>query len=196
MIKTKIYDSPLLREEEIIRYTGARVCDDSYLIALIRESCEELLPRASYRICYTEINLLSSDKEICVFDEFTVKSASLSKNLRSCKKVILLAATVGIEIDRLINKYGSISPLKALVMQAIGAERIESLCDRFCEDFEKEFNVKTCKRFSPGYGDLDLSTQKEIFRLLECEKTIGLYLNDTFSLSPSKSVTAFIGIKE
>ena len=196
MVTTKIYAPPALHEKEIIRYTGANVSENQELLSIIRESCIELLPCLSYKVCYTEINLLSSDADVCVFDGFEVKSSSLVKNLRGCRRVILFAATVGLEIDRLINKYGSISPVKALVMQAIGAERIESLCDKFCADIEKEFNVATNPRFSPGYADLELSVQKEIFRHLECEKRIGLYLNNAYSLSPSKSVTAFIGIKE
>ena len=40
-------------------------------------------------------------------------------------------------------------------------------------------------------GDLSLSVQKEIFSLLECEKRVGLCLNDSLLMSPSKSVTAF-----
>lgn len=49
-------------------------------------------------------------------------------------------------------------------------------------------------RFSPGYGDLPLSAQREIFAVLDCGKRIGLMLNDSLLMSPSKSVTAFVGI--
>ncbi len=49
-------------------------------------------------------------------------------------------------------------------------------------------------RFSPGYGDLTLLAQKDIFAVLDCGKRIGLTLNDSLLMSPSKSVTAFVGI--
>ena len=80
------------------------------------------------------------------------------------------------------------------MMQAIGAERIEALCDAFCDDMEKEMGVSLRPRFSPGYGDLPLSVQKDIISLLEAPKRIGLSLNDSLLMSPTKSVTAFAGI--
>ena len=49
-------------------------------------------------------------------------------------------------------------------------------------------------RFSPGYGDLPLDVQKNIFPLLDCERKIGLTLNESLIMSPSKSVTAFVGM--
>ena len=82
-------------------------------------------------------------------------------------------------------------------MQAIGAERIEALCDSLCEELKSSLKTegKTSKpRFSPGYGDLPLSFQKDVFRVLEPEKRIGLTLNASLLMSPTKSVTAIIGI--
>ena len=53
---------------------------------------------------------------------------------------------------------------------------------------------QTMPRFSPGYGDLPLTAQREMFRMLECEKRIGVYLNESLLMSPSKSVTAIVGL--
>ena len=89
-------------------------------------------------------------------------------------------------------KYSKISPVKALIFQAIGAERIEKLCDVFCKDIAKE--RKTKPRFSPGFGDLPLTIQKDIFAALDCGKNIGLSLTDSMLMSPTKSVTAIVGI--
>ena len=49
-------------------------------------------------------------------------------------------------------------------------------------------------RFSPGYGDLPLSMQTDIFRVLDCPRKVGLTLNNSLLMSPSKSVTAIMGI--
>ena len=46
------------------------------------------------------------------------------------------------------------------------------------------------------YGDLDISVQKEIFKILSPEKNIGVSLTDSMLMTPTKSVTAFIGINE
>lgn len=51
-------------------------------------------------------------------------------------------------------------------------------------------------RYSPGYGDFALESQKEIFARLECAKRIGLTLTDTMLMVPFKSVTAVIGVTD
>jgi len=109
---------------------------------------------------------------------------------------VVFGATVGLELDRLIARYSRISPVKALFYQSIGAERIESLCDAFCDEMEPLYAPgRTKPRYSPGYGDLPLDVQKAFFAVLDCPRKIGLTLNESMLMSPSKSVTAIIGIQ-
>ncbi|MCR5275107.1 MAG: Vitamin B12 dependent methionine synthase activation subunit, partial [Clostridiales bacterium] len=49
--------------------------------------------------------------------------------------------------------------------------------------------------FSPGYGDLPIEVQKEFLPLLDAERRLGITLSDSYLMSPSKSVTAIIGIE-
>ena len=188
----KAYTAPALSEGEILRYAGAKAPDEN-LSALIAECVDEARDAFSYKACYTELDVSVSDTE-CDFGLFKVKSKLLAKNLLGCKRVILFAATVGIEIDRLIMKYGRLSPAKALIFQALGAERIESLCDLFTRDISGERALRP--RFSAGYGDLAIEVQRDIFKILDAPRKIGLSLNDSMLMSPTKSVTAFIGINE
>ena len=192
MVDIKIYTAPPICEKEIMRYAGCKGTWDEPLQFLLEECLEEVLPKLSYKLCYMELPF-SINGGVCDFGCMQIQSQDLEKNLQGCERVLLFAATIGVEIDRLIRKYGTISPAKAVMLQAIGAERIESLCDVFCQDMEQE-NGKFRPRFSPGYGDLSLEKQKEIFALLNCSKNIGLSLNDSLLMSPSKSVTAFVGI--
>jgi len=50
------------------------------------------------------------------------------------------------------------------------------------------------KRYSAGYGDLLLETQKTIHRLLQLDR-IGIRITDSCMLIPEKSVTAVTGIR-
>jgi cobalamin-dependent methionine synthase I len=50
-------------------------------------------------------------------------------------------------------------------------------------------------RYSAGYGDLLLETQKILYGLLQLEK-IGIRITETCMLIPEKSVTAITGIRE
>ena len=179
---------------EILRYAGCKSGDDT-LLNLVNECLKEIENLTAFKVCYCALNI-SQNEDFCDFESFKVYSENLSKNLDRCKKVLLFAATAGVEMDRLIAKYSRISPLKALIFQSIGAERVEAVCDKFCEEYEQKNNVKLKRRFSPGYGDLDIKTQKEIFKVLDCSRKIGLSLNESLLMSPAKSVTAFAGIME
>lgn len=184
---TRFFDAPPLCEREILRYAGCKEADPT-LRTLMNECLAEMGDKLSYKVCYHELPV-SINGTTCDFNLFAVESAGLAKNLSGCTKAILFAATIGVEIDRLIARYGRVSPSKAVLFQAIGAERIESLCDAFCATLGE-----TRPRFSPGYGDLSLAVQKDLIAVLDAPKQIGVGLNDSLLLSPSKSVTAFVGL--
>ncbi len=192
VILSKTYIEPPFCEKEILRYAGCRG-EREEISVLLKECIDEVKDKLSYKVCYRELSIKTVG-DTCDFEVFSVHSEKLARNLKGCEKVILFAATVGVEIDRLIGKYGRLSPTKALLFQAIGAERIEALCDAFCADIKKEYNTGLEPRFSPGYGDLPLSAQKNIFAVLDPERRIGLTLNSSLLMSPSKSVTAFVGL--
>lgn len=192
LIQTKAYNAPPVCYDTVLHYAQCKN-NDSQMQTLIDECLAELKNKLTFKVCFVEMPVkITGDK--CDFDLFFVNSKDLAKNLAGCKGVIMFAATIGVAPDRLIAKYGRISPSKSLIMQAIGTERIESLCNMFQNDISKEFNTSNRPRFSVGYGDLHLNTQKDIFNILDCSKNIGVTLNDSLIMSPSKSVTAFIGV--
>lgn len=180
-VSVKSYDAPPVNEREILRY--AKCSDDATeMISLMRECLKECEGVLTYNVCWSVADLKTD-------------SADLARNLAShnCTRTIIFAATVGLGIDRLIRKYERLSPTKALFMQAIGAERVEALCDAFEKEITRNA-VYHAPRFSPGYGDLPLTLQTDIARILDMAKHIGITLNDSLLMSPSKSVTAIIGI--
>ena len=191
---TKFYSDIHVDKSEILRYMGCRETDETTL-SLVEECLSEALPKLVYKTCYRQFAI---HVDACKTDlSFMIsRSRDLNKNLTGCDRIIVFAATIGIEMDRLIAKYGKISPSKALCFQAIGAERIESLCDVFNREMKEKLaaeNLFFRPRFSPGYGDLPLDAQRKLFSVLDCSRKIGLSLNDSLLMSPSKSVTAIIG---
>lgn len=189
------FTEPDINKREIMRYMSSLGGGDE-IIELIDECLAEALATLQYKVCYAVLSAETNGDTIAL-PCGQIESKNLAKNLGGCDKAIVFAATIGVGIDRLISKYSRLSPTKALCFQAIGAERVEALCDEFCEKMKSEYekNGERLKpRFSPGYGDLPLETQKMIFALLDCPKRIGVTLGDTLLMSPSKSVTAFVGI--
>ena len=188
----KTYNHLPFNKKEILRYSNSKELTPE-LEKLLNECIEEAKNVISYKVCYCVLPVNIKESAID-FNAFKVNSEKLALNLKNCENAIIFGATLGTEIDRLIIKYGKLSPTKALFFQAIGATQIEALCDEFCNEIKNELNVNLKPRFSPGFGDLELTTQKDIFKLLDCSKKIGLTLNDSLLMSPTKSVTAFVGI--
>lgn len=193
MVQVKTILAPPFNERECLRYAGteakALTAEER---ALLEECLREVEGKLTYKVCWDRFPV-SIAGDTLDFGFGKVESADLRKNLEGCEEVILFAATIGLEIDRLIRRYTRLSPAKALFFQAIGAERIESLCDAVNGEW-KEAYQQLRPRFSPGYGDLPLEMQRDIFRVLDCPRKIGLTLNESLLMSPSKSVTAIIGI--
>ena len=189
---TKIYPAPEISRHEVLRYAKANESADCD--ALVDSAIEEAKGIFTYKVAYTELDVKECARGVD-FGVLSADSESLRKNLGNSTRAIVFGASVGLSIDRLVAKYSRISPARALILNALGAERIEALCDAFVRDMEKEYGARLRPRFSPGYADLPLAFQKEIFNLLDLPKRIGITLTDTMLMSPTKSVTAFIGIE-
>lgn len=186
-----------INEKEVWRYSGYLGLPnaDSELSKLFMQCVEELKGGFSYKVCYRRMAIRWENGMPVL--PFASDSKGLAKCLKGSSEVILFAATIGLTIDRLIAKYQRLSATKALLMQAYGAERIECLCDVFCDEMQnriQEENLRCTPRFSPGYGDLPLEKQIDFFQLLDCNRQIGISLNQSLLMSPSKSVTAIMGL--
>ncbi|MDO4379802.1 MAG: vitamin B12 dependent-methionine synthase activation domain-containing protein [Clostridia bacterium] len=191
----KNYKEIPINEREAFRYMGVRNPDEP-MKKLFAECVTESENVFTFNVCYGEFPLSCNEDEIDLGFGKT-KSKALSKNLASCERIVLFAATVGHGIDRLIKKESLLSPAKSVCLQALGSERVESLCDFFNNELkeqylQKGFHLKP--RFSPGYGDLPLELQKAIIPALDCTKHLGISLGNNLMMTPSKSVTAIIGI--
>ncbi len=190
----KTFAAPPVDEREIARYAGCRAAD-TQTTQKIRACLAEVQDTLKYTVVYREYPV-SCQNGVADFGDFRIVSLSLCRTLQGCRTAALFAATIGLEIDRLITRYGITEPSKALLLQSIGAERIEALCDCFCDFLANGGRKVLSSRFSPGYGDCPLEAQRDIFRQLDCSRTIGLSLTESLLMSPSKSVTAIVGIKE
>lgn len=192
LVYVKSFSSPPVDRNEVLRY--ARVAKNSFEMDKILDECiAEAEKQLVYKTCYSFFDIKLEENEIDLGFART-SSTSLIKNLEGCDRIVVFCATIGSGIDRLIAKSTVVSPARAVVFQALGSERVEALCDELCGYIAEE--VGECsRRFSPGYGDLPLEIQRDIFASLDPTRRIGVDLGDNLFMQPSKSVTAIIGIK-
>ncbi len=205
-----------VRKGELLRYSGIPAAelrhdglgkmDDSYLeradsdgelSAVIDDVINKASGVFSYRVAFVTC-LISHDEEGYPILPFSQHSDDLAKNLEGCTGAVIFAATVGSGIDMLIRRYERTDRVRGLLLQGLGAERAEALCDTFNREIAgmaAEFGFDTRPRYSPGYGDLPISVQPGLLNAVNAEKRLGITLNSSFLMSPSKSVTAVVGIK-
>lgn len=187
--------------KEIFRYLGYRGREPETGVAEAADSCAAALqtvvePRNVRRVFPLE--WVSADR--FRIEGMDVVSRNLSRNLRGCSEVCLMAATLGLGPDRLVQRAEALGKMsRAVILQAAAAAMIEAYCDDVNEEIRREAAPKGLflrPRFSPGYGDFSLEHQTELFRILEVQKKIGVTLTGSLLMMPSKSVTAVIGLSK
>ena len=186
--------SPPFDAAEALRYARAGR-GDAATEALLFDVYREAEPLLSYTVVYRELDV-TREGDAVTLGPIRITSRTLSGALSTSRRALLLAATVGARFERLLLREGRLSPARALLLEAIGAERVEALLDAFTAHIEETHGVSLLRRVSAGYGDLPLSLQREIFPLLDCERRLGLTLSDSLLMSPKKSVTAIVGIAD
>lgn len=122
-----------------------------------------------------------------------LESSDLEFYFEDCQKCLVIACTLGVDIDRRIKYYEHIDMAKAVVFDAVSSRYLEECCD----EYEKTLNLKKHTfRFAPGYGNIPIELNKELGRILKIDKTIGVSINEGGLFIPMKSMLAMIGIGE
>ena len=186
------------RTKEAVRYLGyGRHAVDEHTLALIESSFAELDQSACGRIIYRIFDLEFQEDGRIIIGKLDIYSKNLRKNLNGCEKVIVLGATLGAKVDMLLRKYALGDMARVVTLQACAATMLEEYLDAWQEEEEKKLKTEGYymrPRFSPGYGDFSIEHQGMILRMLDTAKTIGLTMTDSSMLTPSKSVTAVLGL--
>jgi hypothetical protein len=136
---------------------------------------------------------------VTLSDGTCLESRQLAKMLQKSQEVLLMAGTAGPEItDRISLEMDRGNAAAAVVLDAVGSISADMTLDWIMDMFNKllikEGRRLTRHRYSPGFGDLPLSSQAAIFRLLDLER-LQLSLNESMMLAPEKSVLAIAGIE-
>ncbi len=121
----------------------------------------------------------------------TLPGKDIWKHIENCDEIYMLCGTIGFRVEQEINKLFVSDRTLAIILDAAATCAIESSLD----DIEKTLDGKLTTRYSCGYGDFEIQTQKEICRVLDTFRKIGVFVNESYMLSPQKSVTAIIGIE-
>lgn len=187
---SRLYENTSI--SEALRYSGCRDFTDEALCKTAKECLFELCQRITPKAVCVKLPV-KTEGALVDFGFCRYESRSLVTFLKGASRVGVFAATVGVGADMLISRYSPIFPSKAVITDGAAGAAIECFCDIICREY---FKTKEQERFSPGYGDLPLAMQRDIISFLDASLKIGLTLTDSMLLTPTKSVTAIVPLRD
>lgn len=130
-------------------------------------------------------------------EDLSLPGKSIAKHLDGAIEVVLMAVTIGHDIDRELRKLSFTDPLGQVVFDAAATAEVEQLADATEAMIRQEAARRGLYcgwRYSPGYGDLPLDVQADVLVRLNAARRLGITLTESNLMVPTKSVTAILGI--
>jgi len=125
-----------------------------------------------------------------------LKGEKIKKHLKGCDKAAMMCGTIGPAFDREVARQMVLDAATGVYLNSCGVVLIEKVMDELQRTIDAALGEgHTGLRYSPGYGDFPLETQKDFAKLLNMEKIVGIRLNSSLLMNPEKSVTAIAGIR-
>lgn len=180
---------------ETLRYLGYRGQELTEDITRRIDSMTALLKKVSAPAWVWNVFELDGTKLLGT--ELELEGESIKSHLDGAEKCVLMAATLGHACDIEAMRLEAKSLADAVCFNAASVSLIEAVserCQREIGEYFKAEGLHVNGRFSPGYGDLPLTTQRSLIRLTGAEERIGITLTDGCLMLPRKSVTAIIGL--
>ncbi|GAA0232702.1 vitamin B12 dependent-methionine synthase activation domain-containing protein [Metaclostridioides mangenotii] len=182
-----------------LQYKGQNIEED--LKNTIDECVEITLSTINPRYIYSSCTIDSSVEGTIKLKNTNLvySSQDIYRLLKDCDRAFVMAATLGVEIERLTRKFSYSDLTKSIIIDSCATTAIEEICNRVQESvnigLEKEQKTTTM-RYSPGYGDLGIENNKGILDVLSAQRNIGLTITDSGIMIPRKSVVAIMGVSE
>lgn len=153
---------------------------------------EASAPKSLFSLFRTDVR----DTQIIFDGSFSIIGKDLADTCRGCDRAVLMAVTLGSQVDMLIRRSQKEDMSEAVILDACAsaeADRIADMTEKEIMASISDYEFLTM-RFSPGYGDVSPMESAKIITALSADKKIGLKLTRTGMLIPLKSVTAVMGI--
>lgn len=193
-----IYNPALkpLNLSEIKRYSGLdkyaefpgdlldKACTEAYLLGH---------PQASWQI----YNYDASQATILSPVPLVLQSPKIIHYLSQAVQIAVIALTIGPKLEQQVSDYFSLGEYTSgLLLDAAGTAAVEVAADQVCEFIKNKAALqgyRVLPRFSPGYGQWDITVQPTILELANGHE-INMTVTPSCMLLPRKSITAVVGL--
>ncbi len=124
---------------------------------------------------------------------------SIAEHLDGAVAVGVLAVTAGLGVDAELRRLSLTDRTAQVIVDAAGSALVERAADAAEASVvaaASDRGLFCGTRFSPGYGDLPLTVQPTLLAALDAQRRLGVTLSPDYLMSPTKSVTAVVGLFE
>ena len=192
-------------EDEVLRYQGYSKnkikIPSEVILQIIREEITRSHNLFEPQGIYSSIKIKQisfSDGRADLKNGFSLNfSNSIINLLKGTSYLVLGVVTIGSSLENKVSEFFTQGEYpRAISLDAVGTVAVESLSryirNLVCQEAKEQY-FKTTRYFSPGYGDWDISQQKDIFKIIPTNK-IGVSLTESCMILPRKSLSWIIGI--
>lgn len=169
-------------------HTGQNITEE--MERLLDECLKETIHVSQPKVISRRFGLTEDPLKIKELD-LPLPGEQLKEAFAQCTHCLFLGATLGITLERKIKYYEKSNMTRAAVMDAVSSAYLEEYCDEYEEGLGY---ANRTFRLCPGYGDIPLSFNREIARVLDIGKTLGITLTPDNLMIPQKSMLGLIGI--
>ncbi len=183
-----------INENEALFYLGYKWGEvPSEIAAQLERAKKDLAKKVRARVVYR----IFSRRDDGTIENlgFVPQGKDVQDLLAQCHHVILMGATLGLEVERFSRQMQVKDLGYAVIFDACANSAIENVCDNLCAELACQYG-HTTDRFSPGYGDLPFVQQQDFDRVLQLQQSIGVTLTGSGLMVPQKSVTAILGVAD
>jgi len=166
------------------------------IVAMMTRAADICRPKA--QTCLMRIADLDA-QSLTLENGLKLCSINLARMMTGSSHALLMGSTLDKRVVEIITRETKEGDaVFAVVLDAYASECVDDALDFIMQanglsDFRLGKQM-TKHRFSAGYGDLDLSYQKDLFDLLKMGD-MGVTINENYLMTPEKSVIAICGVK-
>ncbi|MDR3589271.1 MAG: methionine synthase [Negativicutes bacterium] len=193
------FHAPLssIDKAETRRYAGLRG-DAAFSDDLLDKACSEALILVKPKGCWERYRYDASTGTIHSLPAICLKSHSILRHLADTVEVAVLAVTIGPLLEEAVAEHFAAGDYTfGLLLDSAGSAAVEAVANAvngLITDQASRSGLSSLFRFSPGYGDWEITDQPQILDL-SGGRRLGIEVTASCMLLPRKSVTAVVGLK-
>ena len=178
--------TPQIDLQEVRKFLRLDRQGDSQLAQRLIDKAKTLIePKAAFKVCYID----EKQQDAVIVDGLRLESKVLRKNLNEVERIFPYVVSIGDALEQAARKMDDL--LEAYYLDVVGNIALTAVRKQLHDHLCSKFALKKISFMSPGsLQDWPVEAQGQLFQLLpEVEASIGVRLNKSFLMIPTKSVS-------